>query len=529
VKLAQGEAGDGGVLAFAIDGGDEAACDGGDERVLGAAGQGGDFLLGWGDGDVVDEFQSEQAGVPGFEDPVEAGGCGDAERAIQREEQQVLIGLRDAFVEELGKGLEPGVIGKAEGDFLPMETGGSDFFDSWQLPSSDRDGEDVAGIVRVTFRETVGFVGAAVPGSGRNLAGAVPVAEREVVEFFDRQSRKVEPIGDGQCVVVLVRRGGSESLDGAVGENDAREVGWKIGRDFTDPGGGIAGFVAPEKRGGEDDGIHENDGFGREQDAEVGGKLLLFAIEKLLFPDGAGASVVVVAGDDEDGHAERADGGTGGGNGGTVSLGGVEQVAGDEDECGVRAADDLAESTDGIEPLLADAVAFRLIADGCEGLAELPVRGVEEGEGHDDLTGEGDSGEVGNVGQCRIGRACWPASFSFSRADGVAKLAAREISRISKAMPPPNKGYKIINHYDVQYRWIMQNRRGTNELVIEAGAPVNGQQLIGVLPRVVNQEMVIWAIDFGLANGWKPEDSGKPFRCIYLRKGFVLDDGRAEA
>ena len=96
-------------------------------------------------------------------------------------------------------------------------------------------------------------------------------------------------------------------------------------------------------------------------------------------------------------------------------------------------------------------------------------------------------------------------------------------------MPPPNKGYKIINHHDVQYRWIMQNRRGTNELVIVAGAPVNGQQLIGVLPRVVNQEMVIWAIDFGLANGWTPEDAAEPFRCIYLRKGFVLDDGRDRA
>jgi hypothetical protein len=95
-------------------------------------------------------------------------------------------------------------------------------------------------------------------------------------------------------------------------------------------------------------------------------------------------------------------------------------------------------------------------------------------------------------------------------------------------MPPPNKGYKVINHHDVQYRWILQNRRGTNEVVIEAVAPVNGQQLIGVLPRVVNQEMVIWAIDFGLANGWTPNDGGTPFRCRSVRKGFVLDDGRDE-
>jgi hypothetical protein len=66
-------------------------------------------------------------------------------------------------------------------------------------------------------------------------------------------------------------------------------------------------------------------------------------------------------------------------------------------------------------------------------------------------------------------------------------------------MPPPQKGYKVINHRDVQYRWIMQNRRGTNELVIEASAPVNGQVLTAELPRVVSYDMVTAAIDFGNA------------------------------
>ncbi|MES2475282.1 MAG: hypothetical protein V4640_05850 [Verrucomicrobiota bacterium] len=91
-------------------------------------------------------------------------------------------------------------------------------------------------------------------------------------------------------------------------------------------------------------------------------------------------------------------------------------------------------------------------------------------------------------------------------------------------MPPPNKGYKIINHRDVQYRWIMQNRRGINEIVIQAGAPVDGQLLVGVLPRVVSHDMVTLAIDFGNANGWTPNESGKPFRCKFERKGFLLDE-----
>lgn len=89
-------------------------------------------------------------------------------------------------------------------------------------------------------------------------------------------------------------------------------------------------------------------------------------------------------------------------------------------------------------------------------------------------------------------------------------------------MPVPQKGYKTINHHDVLYRWIMQNRRGVNELVIHASAPVNGQQLIAELPKVVSWDMVTEAIDYGLAHGWSPNEAGKPFRCKRVRRGFEL-------
>ena len=68
----------------------------------------------------------------------------------------------------------------------------------------------------------------------------------------------------------------------------------------------------------------------------------------------------------------------------------------------------------------------------------------------------------------------------------------------------------------------MQNRRGVNELVIEASAPINGQQFIAELPKVVSYDMVTAAIDFGNANGWKPNVSGTPFRCKWARKAFHL-------
>lgn len=89
-------------------------------------------------------------------------------------------------------------------------------------------------------------------------------------------------------------------------------------------------------------------------------------------------------------------------------------------------------------------------------------------------------------------------------------------------MPPPQKCYKVINHRDVQYRWIMQNLSGVNELRIEANAAVNGQVLLAELPRIVNDAMVTGAVDFALANGWRPNEPHSPFRCKYSRRGFLL-------
>lgn len=72
------------------------------------------------------------------------------------------------------------------------------------------------------------------------------------------------------------------------------------------------------------------------------------------------------------------------------------------------------------------------------------------------------------------------------------------------------------------YRWIMRNQTGTNELVIELVAAVNGQLFIAELPKVVSLNMVTEGIDFGRANGWKPEEAGETFRCKYARRGFHL-------
>ena len=83
------------------------------------------------------------------------------------------------------------------------------------------------------------------------------------------------------------------------------------------------------------------------------------------------------------------------------------------------------------------------------------------------------------------------------------------------ARPGASKSAILI---DAVTAWL--NRRGTNEIVVEANAPVNGQSLIGELPKIVSYVMVTAAIDFGNANGWKRDEAGAPFRCKWVKKAF---------
>jgi hypothetical protein len=89
-------------------------------------------------------------------------------------------------------------------------------------------------------------------------------------------------------------------------------------------------------------------------------------------------------------------------------------------------------------------------------------------------------------------------------------------------MPPQHRGFKSINHRDTQYRWFIRNSGGINELHVEASETVNGQILKAILPRVVSSNMVIAAIDFGNANGWKRNESGPIFHCRRTREGFLM-------
>ncbi|MES2996738.1 MAG: hypothetical protein V4733_08005 [Verrucomicrobiota bacterium] len=87
-------------------------------------------------------------------------------------------------------------------------------------------------------------------------------------------------------------------------------------------------------------------------------------------------------------------------------------------------------------------------------------------------------------------------------------------------MPPPQKGFKIINHRDVQYRWILRNATGVNQLLVTAAETVDGQQLLVDLPRIVSYQRVTEAIDHANSHGWTPMVKAPPLHFRYAKGSY---------
>jgi len=189
VEFAEGEAGDGGVFVGAVDLGDELLGDGGDERVCGALGEGDDFGFGRCDRDPVVKAESDEAGVPGFENFFQSIRGLNAERTFEGEREQVLVAaLADEFVELRNEEVEARVVGETEGEIFPEKPVAGDFLDGRNAAASEGYLEDVSWVISLAFREPVDFGSAAVPGFWADLFGSMPIAEGEVVELVRRQA-----------------------------------------------------------------------------------------------------------------------------------------------------------------------------------------------------------------------------------------------------------------------------------------------------------------------------------------------------
>ncbi len=120
----------------------------------------------------------------------------------------------------------------------------------------------------------------------------------------------------------------------------------------------------------------------------------------------------------------------------------------------------------------------------------------------------------------RLGSAKIPSGLDYS---DINIFIGSEVCQVfASHMSLSKKGYKTLNHRDVQYRWMMKNRSGVNEASVYTNEAIGGRELIAELPRIVMLTQVLEAIDFGHANKWNPNEAGEPFRCKHTRKGFVL-------
>mgnify|MGYP000116990895 CR=1 FL=1 len=70
--------------------------------------------------------------------------------------------------------------------------------------------------------------------------------------------------------------------------------------------------------------------------------------------------------------------------------------------------------------------------------------------------------------------------------------------------PIPKKGSKIICQDDIQYRWIAYATQKGTEVRIVYNEVIDGQMLIGQVPKVFDLRWLESMIDFGLKQGWNP-------------------------
>ena len=79
----------------------------------------------------------------------------------------------------------------------------------------------------------------------------------------------------------------------------------------------------------------------------------------------------------------------------------------------------------------------------------------------------------------------------------------------------PRKGSKITTLDDVQYRWRAYSTAKGTEVRLAFNEIEGGQILVAQVPKLFNLKWIVPIIDYGLENGWEPDEAGEP---LYIRK-----------
>ena len=223
-------------------------------------------------------------------------------------------------------------------------------------------------------------MGAGIPGLWPRLTEAVPVAQGHVVDVIQRQTVDRQHVGWSGHVFAIGLR--AERASAAMGEHDPRPITVTREIELPDPRRGIARRLPLQERAGEDHGVVALHCRLFEQHVQVRGPRAMFGEKEGLLPQAAVAAMVVIARDHVDGHGDLADHAERMGDDRLGGRGGIEEVAGHQHEPRLPRHDRLTNPTDGLDPLLLHERAPGGVAHAREGLAQLPVGGVDE-RGHE--------------------------------------------------------------------------------------------------------------------------------------------------
>lgn len=84
------------------------------------------------------------------------------------------------------------------------------------------------------------------------------------------------------------------------------------------------------------------------------------------------------------------------------------------------------------------------------------------------------------------------------------------------------KGCKVMTLDDIQYRWKAYSTKKGTEVRIAYNEFEGGQILVAQVPKLFNLQWVLEIIDFGLQNGWQPDEELKPHYIRKIKASFRL-------
>lgn len=404
-----------GFLAFRGKCFGQALGDARDQRVIGPGGQGGEFIVTGLQGHLVVNSEVNRASGPGGQDALQRPGL-ETEMAVEvKLEHEFAASIASQPLERC---VELAWACRGDEGFRVLDPPDGSYGHGLDLGRSAAAHVDEGDMARplIGFGKTIGLMRSGIPGFLAGLHEAVPVAEGDVVDLREK--------GVSRSRLIKLAWPGSSSLSTSAWKLTVlpwastirgRSSNAAMSSSRSQAVGSVAAFLCCSGQGSKI-ASSRSKGSACSSTVRLGASRLLLPLNMVGEPETARPTVVVVAGNDIDGHRQLTDPLKGSRDQPWWRQVAVEDVAGDNNETRLSLAGDLADAVDGVEPLLPQQGLPVGIVNTRERLAELPVGSVDEGR-HRWFCG-------------RVGRRLWKASECdgpFRSLGGVVSLPAGEM------------------------------------------------------------------------------------------------------